>query len=107
MSTTPLPILVSVTSAARMLDCKPDKIRSMIKRGKLTRVDVDGMVRIPRAEIEALLPCQQPIDSGSTEASGAPSADTDATRRVSRSVLRQQRAIGRMGYGKSRGSTAA
>jgi len=98
------PRLLRVASVARELDCSVSKIKSLIARERtkpgtgLPVVRVDGMVRVQREDLEALLVRWGIKSTGAddTAASGASSGGMDATNNAMRSASRRQRSIGRM-----------
>lgn len=49
------PLLLTVDTAARMLDKSPMAVRKMIQRGQLRKVREGRRVRIPRVEIDRYL----------------------------------------------------
>jgi hypothetical protein len=98
------PRLLSVRSVARELDCSKSKVYALIEREKdqpgtgLPVVRIDGMVRVRREDLEALLVRWGIKSTGAddTAASGASSGGMDAANSAMRSASKRQRAIGRM-----------
>lgn len=104
------PQLLPVRDVARELGCSKSKVRALIAKEDgepgtgLPAVRIDGMVRVRREDLEALLKRWGIRSTGSdnTEESGAPSRGTDAISSGSRWASRRQRALGTMQRGASK-----
>ncbi len=109
------PRLLSVRSVARELDCSKSKVYALIEREAsspgtgLPVVRIDGMLRVRREDLEALLVRWgiKSTGSDSTASSGAPSPAVVRTSDAADSALRRGRILGTMHSAKSRRSTAA
>jgi excisionase family DNA binding protein len=99
-----LPRLCNVNTVARELDCGKSKVYKMIAAGILKEVTVEGMVRVPREELEAYISrCKKNSGLADTEASSSPSGDEEETSSEAHSGLRRNRILGRMHSEKSTG----
>jgi hypothetical protein len=61
------PLVVRAITAARLLDCSQAHIYDLMRRGALGRIEVPGSksVRIPIADVYALLGMEVPTEVGS------------------------------------------
>jgi len=60
------PVVVSPTTAARMLDCTRAHVHQLMERGELRRLNVKGSraVRVPIADVYALVGLDAPSMGG-------------------------------------------
>lgn len=87
-----LPRLCSVRRVAQEWDCGKSKVYKLIADGTLPIVEIDGMVRVRREDMEAYeASCARNSGSASTGANGSPSQDTARARKETGSALRLDR----------------